>query len=78
MDSVTSGSKNGSSLPVLRGTLSGWVNGAKSGSNGGVDAVHWYPTSCFARCAERCSGCGCAVRQGCSRTEVRFLTSMVG
>ena len=25
MDSVTSGSKNGSSLPVLRGTLSGKI-----------------------------------------------------
>ena len=65
MDSVTSGSKNGSCLPVLRGTLSGQI-------------LHWrcWLTS-FARSAERCSGCGCASRHGC-RTGVRVLTSMVG
>ena len=65
MDSVTSGSKNGSCLPVLRGTLSGQI-------------LRWrcWLTS-FARSAERCSGCGCASRHGC-RTGVRVLTSMVG
>ena len=65
MDSVTSVRENGSSLPVLRGTLSGqhlrwrcWFTG-------------------FARCAERCSGCGYTGRRGC-RTGVRLYTSMVG
>ena len=65
MDSVTSGRGNGSSLPVLRGTLSGQLL-----------RWRWWFTV-FARCAERCSGCGYTVRHGC-RTGVRLYTSMVG
>ena len=64
VDSVTSGSTNGSSLPGLRGTLSRQI----------LRWWCWLPG--FAQCAERCSGCGGAIRHGC-RTGVRLLTSMV-
>ena len=53
MDFVTSGSKNGSSLPVLRGTLSRLI-------------LRWQCwLTGFTQCAERCSGCACASRHGC-------------
>ena len=65
MDPVTTGRENDSSLPVLRGTLSGQLFRWR----------RWFTV--FARCAERCSGSGDTVRHGC-RTGVRLYTFMVG
>ena len=53
MDFVTSGSKNGSSPLVLRGTLPTLI-------------LRWQCwLTGFTGCAERCSGCACAIRHGC-------------